>query len=137
MAMAYRGTNCSLESPEQQLVNNLQSEVAAPCTYVTALYKSATEWLQVLEAQAVTQFARQNQADEMMIELESICGRGDSNPHALEHHPLKMACLPVPPLPHGCLQGVRREFRTPEVIQLLTTALYPLQAGLQPVVRAW
>ena len=28
------------------------------------------------------------------------CGRGDSNPHALRRHPLKMVRLPVPPLPH-------------------------------------
>src|ERR1700732_4204268 len=30
------------------------------------------------------------------------CGRGDLNPHAFRRHPLKMVCLPVPPLPHGC-----------------------------------
>jgi hypothetical protein len=24
------------------------------------------------------------------------------NPHAFRRHPLKMVCLPVPPLPHGC-----------------------------------
>ncbi len=29
------------------------------------------------------------------------CRRGDSNPHGLPHHPLKMACLPVPPLRHS------------------------------------
>ena len=29
------------------------------------------------------------------------CRRGDSNPHGFPHHPLKMACLPVPPLRHG------------------------------------
>ena len=28
------------------------------------------------------------------------CGRGDLNPHAFRRHPLKMVCLPVPPLPH-------------------------------------
>jgi hypothetical protein len=28
----------------------------------------------------------------------SWCRRGDSNPHGFPHHPLKMACLPVPPL---------------------------------------
>src|SRR5258707_8752215 len=27
------------------------------------------------------------------------CGRGDLNPHAFRRHPLKMVCLPVPPLP--------------------------------------
>ena len=26
------------------------------------------------------------------------CRRRDSNPHTSRHHPLKMACLPVPPL---------------------------------------
>ena len=30
------------------------------------------------------------------------CGRGDLNPHAFRRHPLKMVCLPVPPLPHRC-----------------------------------
>src|SRR5215472_3008158 len=29
------------------------------------------------------------------------CGRGDLNPHAFRRHPLKMVCLPVPPLPQG------------------------------------
>jgi hypothetical protein len=28
------------------------------------------------------------------------CGRGDLNPHASRRHPLKMVCLPIPPLPH-------------------------------------
>src|SRR5579862_1991200 len=28
------------------------------------------------------------------------CGRGDLNPHAFRRHPLKMVCLPIPPLPH-------------------------------------
>ena len=27
------------------------------------------------------------------------CGRGDLNPHGLLHYPLKIACLPIPPLP--------------------------------------
>src|SRR5438067_12429061 len=29
------------------------------------------------------------------------CGRGDLNPHAFRRHPLKMVCLPVPPLPQA------------------------------------
>src|SRR2546422_6598842 len=29
-----------------------------------------------------------------------VCGRWDSNPHALRRPPLKMVRLPVPPLPH-------------------------------------
>src|SRR6202158_1205191 len=33
-------------------------------------------------------------------ELIRWCGRGDLNPHAFRRHPLKMVCLPVPPLPH-------------------------------------
>src|SRR6476660_2679852 len=37
------------------------------------------------------------------------CGRGDSNPHALRRHPLKMVRLPVPPLPHeGCRNTLYR-----------------------------
>ena len=32
---------------------------------------------------------------------EGWCGRGDLNPHAFRRHPLKMVCLPVPPLPRG------------------------------------
>ena len=28
------------------------------------------------------------------------CPRPDSNRHGLPHHPLKMACLPIPPLRH-------------------------------------
>ena len=28
------------------------------------------------------------------------CGRRDLNPHGLRRHPLKMVCLPIPPLPH-------------------------------------
>src|SRR6201982_738193 len=34
------------------------------------------------------------------------CGRGDLNPHAFRRHPLKMVCLPVPPLPHRQIGGV-------------------------------
>src|ERR1700687_119260 len=33
-------------------------------------------------------------------ELIRWCGRGDLIPHAFRRHPLKMVCLPVPPLPH-------------------------------------
>ena len=35
------------------------------------------------------------------VEYKKIiwCGRGDLNPHALRRHPLKMVCLPIPPLP--------------------------------------
>jgi hypothetical protein len=36
---------------------------------------------------------------------QNWCGRGDLNPHAFRRHPLKMVCLPVPPLPQviNCL----------------------------------
>src|SRR6202163_1792377 len=34
------------------------------------------------------------------------CGRGDSNPHALRRHPLKMVRLPVPPLPHEVMKEI-------------------------------
>src|SRR6266851_2330010 len=37
-----------------------------------------------------------------LSQTASWCGRGDLNPHAFRRHPLKMVCLPVPPLPHGC-----------------------------------
>src|SRR5579872_2425887 len=33
------------------------------------------------------------------VSYNDWCGRGDSNPHALRRHPLKMVRLPVPPLP--------------------------------------
>ena len=39
--------------------------------------------------------------NEMKTKTIFWCGRGDSNPHALRRHPLKMVRLPVPPLPHG------------------------------------
>ena len=29
-----------------------------------------------------------------------MCGRGDSNPHALRHQILSLGCLPIPTLPH-------------------------------------
>ena len=39
--------------------------------------------------------------NEMKTKTIFWCGRGDSNPHALRRHPLKMVRLPVPPLPPG------------------------------------
>ncbi len=33
------------------------------------------------------------------------CGRGDLNPHAFRRHPLKMVCLPIPPLPLYCINN--------------------------------
>jgi hypothetical protein len=35
----------------------------------------------------------------LRITQKNWCGRGDLNPHALRRHPLKMVCLPIPPLP--------------------------------------
>src|SRR5947207_6747972 len=33
--------------------------------------------------------------------LKTKCRRRDSNPHASRRHPLKMVCLPIPPLRRG------------------------------------
>lgn len=47
--------------------------------------------------------------DDLALRLRSApavakrCGRRESNPHAFRHRALNTACLPVPPLPHGCL----------------------------------
>jgi hypothetical protein len=41
-------------------------------------------------------------------EQNSWCGRGDLNPHAFRRHPLKMVCLPIPPLPHKTKKALRR-----------------------------
>ena len=40
-------------------------------------------------------------SDSEIIPFSLWCRRGDSNPHGFPHHPLKMACLPVPPLRHS------------------------------------
>jgi hypothetical protein len=56
------------------------------------------------------------------------CGRGDSNPHALRRHPLKMVRLPVPPLP----QEVKSKIcvmRGQENCQILNRAAYFDGAG--------
>ena len=37
---------------------------------------------------------------ELKLETQTKGGLGDLNPHAFRRHPLKMVCLPVPPLPH-------------------------------------
>ena len=34
------------------------------------------------------------------------CRRRDLNPHGFPHHPLKMACLPVPPLRHAARKNI-------------------------------
>lgn len=36
------------------------------------------------------------------------CDRGDSNPHAVKHHHLKVACLPIPPLSQQAVHSIRR-----------------------------
>src|SRR5215470_2252416 len=40
---------------------------------------------------------------EFRLDSEAIspCRRRDSNPHASRRHPLKMVCLPIPPLRRG------------------------------------
>src|SRR5262249_14142727 len=42
------------------------------------------------------------------------CGRGDLNPHAFRRHPLKMVCLPVPPLPLCCAAPIQWSTRNRE-----------------------
>src|SRR3954467_1552180 len=44
--------------------------------------------------------------------IDLWCGRGDLNPHAFRRHPLKMVCLPIPPLPHA-LGATRTQDRRP------------------------
>src|SRR5439155_739099 len=40
--------------------------------------------------------------DHFKMSLDKLwCGRRDLNPHAFRRHPLKMVCLPIPPLPQG------------------------------------
>ena len=39
------------------------------------------------------------QARLLQPKLDKWCGRRDLNPHGLRRHPLKMVCLPIPPLP--------------------------------------
>src|SRR5690606_19018550 len=57
--------------------------------------------------------------------LSDWCGRWDSNPYTLRHYPLKIACLPIPPLPQNCWLNpvsARRPIREPE-----EPALHPEQ----------
>jgi hypothetical protein len=51
------------------------------------------------------------------------CGRRDLNPHAFRRHPLKMVCLPIPPLPPWSEVQKRRSARTTII------AKPPLRAG--------
>ena len=47
--------------------------------------------------------------------FKTWCGRGDLNPHAFRRHPLKMVCLPVPPLPlWACLHPQAQKRRMGE-----------------------
>src|SRR3990172_7485539 len=65
------------------------------------------------------------------------CGRGDLNPHAFRRHPLKMVCLPVPPLPQSlagkaAASGLRKPLTEPE------GSAEPEPAGsLEPEPVAW
>ena len=40
-----------------------------------------------------------------VLEWEGWCGRRDLNPHGFRRHPLKMVCLPIPPLPQIPMMG--------------------------------
>ena len=73
------------------------------------------------------------------------CRRGDSNPHGFPHHPLKMACLPVPPLRHldKDLRACGWSSATPGEVRLLAGKLEVAlgsagleSAGLPPVLGA-
>jgi hypothetical protein len=37
------------------------------------------------------------------------CGRRDLNPHGFRRHPLKMVCLPIPPLPQDKLTRSKKK----------------------------
>ena len=51
------------------------------------------------EAVAVESFQKQKSFEIGRFQrIESlVCPRGESNSYTLRHHPLKMACLPIPP----------------------------------------
>src|SRR5437773_7963370 len=65
---------------------------------------------------------------------ESWCGRGDLNPHAFRRHPLKMVCLPVPPLPRSLQfrwendRALRRKMRR-EATLIITKLRSPAADG--------
>ena len=44
------------------------------------------------------------------FERQHWCGWRDSNSHAVKHHPLKMACLPISPQPHCVGTSVVSQF---------------------------
>ncbi len=45
-------------------------------------------------------FSKTKPASDGYPRAHILCGRRDLNPHDFRHYPLKIACLPVPPLPH-------------------------------------
>ena len=56
------------------------------------------------------------------------CGRGDLNPHAFRRHPLKMVCLPVPPLPHFI------NYVLIDSLKAFSVRTLPLHGMLAPIV---
>src|SRR5438034_2687109 len=76
---------------------------------------------------------------------ESWCGRGDLNPHAFRRHPLKMVCLPIPPLPQlaNSLDSItwlrcrlRGHSTAPDSAPISRTQLYTPVAASLPVAQA-
>src|SRR5215831_2098180 len=61
------------------------------------------------------------------------CGRGDLNPHAFRRHPLKMVCLPVPPLPQESKHDYNKR---PKRAQYFTIAANDLGSRLAPPTSA-
>src|SRR5262245_57537030 len=55
---------------------------------------------------------REDEAELNADQILAKCRRRDSNPHASRRHPLKMVCLPIPPLRRGLtcasMQGAQR-----------------------------
>src|SRR2546426_11141393 len=61
-----------------------------------------------------------------------VCGRWDSNPHALRRHPLKMVRLPVPPLPHEGTSEIDRQQKSYQPrLAATTSALASAPRALQ------
>src|SRR5438034_7982671 len=72
---------------------------------------------------------------------ESWCGRGDLNPHAFRRHPLKMVCLPIPPLPQlanslDSITWLRCRLRGHSTAPDSCTPLYTPVAASLPVAQA-
>src|SRR5690554_2565794 len=58
-----------------------------------------------------TAFLPENNRACIMQALSDWCGKWDSNPYTRRHYPLKIACLPIPPLPQNCWLNPELEHR--------------------------